>query len=112
MTVSNEVRERDRHAAVGNLWEEQGQDRYRGYGGNLSTGFRKGGYMDVRSEIKSYIVREGLTIGKVLDELHKTKEWSLSRSNFSDKLARGTIRYKEVKELAEALGYEIVWEKK
>ncbi len=68
--------------------------------------------MDVRSEIKSYIVREGMTIGKVLDVLHRKKGWSCSRSNFSDKLARGTIRYKEVKELAEILGYEIVWKKK
>jgi len=53
-----------------------------------------------------------MTIGKVLDVLHRKKSWSCSRSNFSDKLARGTIRYKEVKELAEILGYEIVWEKK
>lgn len=68
--------------------------------------------MDVRAEIKSYIVREGLTIRKVLEKLREKKGWSSSLSNFSDKLRRETIRYREVKELAELLGYEIVWKKK
>ncbi len=68
--------------------------------------------MDVRAEIKSYIVREGLTIREVLEKLREKKGWSSSLSNFSDKLRRETIRYREVKELAELLGYEIVWKKK
>ena len=68
--------------------------------------------MDVRAEIKSYIVREGLTISEVLEKLREKKGWSSSLSNFSDKLRRETIRYREVKELAELLGYEIVWKKK
>ncbi len=33
-------------------------------------------------------------------------------SNFSGKLSRGSLRYLEAVELAEALGYEIVWQKK
>ena len=68
--------------------------------------------MDVRAEIKSYIVREGLTIREVLEKLREKKGWSSSLSNFSDKLRRETIRYREAKELAEILGYEIVWNKK
>ena len=68
--------------------------------------------MNVKGEIKSYIVREGLTIREVLEKLFREKGWSGSLSNFSDKLRRETIRYKEVKELAEILGYEIVWNRK
>ena len=68
--------------------------------------------MNVKGEIKSYIIREGLTIREILEKLRREKGWSSSLSNFSDKLRRETIRYREVKELAEILGYEIVWEKK
>ena len=68
--------------------------------------------MNVKGEIKSYIVREGLTIREVLERLCREKGWSSSLSNFSDKLRRETIRYREAKELAEILGYEIVWNKK
>ena len=53
--------------------------------------------MDVRAEIKSYIVREGLTIREVLEKLREKKGWSSSLSNFSDKLRRETIRYREDK---------------
>ena len=68
--------------------------------------------MSIKGEIKSYIVREGLTIREVLKKLCREKGWSSSLSSFSDKLRRETIRYKEVKELAEILGYEVVWNKK
>ena len=49
---------------------------------------------------------------KYWKRLREKKGWSSSLSNFSDKLRRETIRYREVKELAELLGYEIVWKKK
>ena len=38
--------------------------------------------------------------------------WSDSVSNFSAKLQRESIRYKEVVELADVLGYDIVWQKR
>ena len=68
--------------------------------------------MDVKNEIKSYIVREGLTMKGVLYKLYLKYGWSRSASNFSDKLTRGSIQYREVKELADVLGYELVWKKK
>ena len=49
-----------------------------------------------RNEIKSYIVRTGMT----------------SVPNLSGKLKRGSLRYGEAVELADALGYDIVWEKR
>ncbi len=38
--------------------------------------------------------------------------WSDSVSNLSAKLQRESIRYKEVVELADVLGYDIVWQKR
>ena len=68
--------------------------------------------MDVRREIKSNIVREGLSMREVLDRLAVTHKWSGSLSNFSAKLQRGTLRYSEAADIADVLGYEIVWIKK
>ena len=68
--------------------------------------------MDVRSEIKSYIVREGLSMRDVLDRLVVTHGWSRSLSNFSGKLHRSTLRYSEAEELADVLGYDIIWVKR
>ena len=72
----------------------------------------RGGLMDIRNEVKSYIVREGLTMKEAVVLLQKKKGWSGSVSNFSDKLTRETIRYREIKDLAEVLGYRVIWEKK
>lgn len=44
--------------------------------------------------------------------LHDEYGWSDSVSNLSAKLQRESIRYKEVVELADVLGYDIVWQKR
>ena len=44
--------------------------------------------------------------------LAKLNDWSGSVSNLSAKLQRESIRYKEVVELADVLGYDIVWQKR
>ena len=38
--------------------------------------------------------------------------WSDSVSNLSAKLQRESIRYKEVVELADVLGYDLIWQKR
>ena len=48
---------------------------------------------------------------EVVDLLHDEYGWSDSVSNLSAKLQRESIRYKEVLELADVLGYDIVWQK-
>jgi len=68
--------------------------------------------MDIRREIKAYIVREGLSMREVVERLAVTHKWSGSLSNFSGKLQRSTLRYSEAEELADVLGYDIVWIKK
>ena len=75
----------------------------------------KGGvskYMSIRNEIKSMIVREGTTMGDVLERLEEEYGWSGSLTNFTAKLRRESLRYKEAIELADVLGYDIVWQKR
>ena len=68
--------------------------------------------MNIRNEIKAQIVRAGMIMQQVVDLLSDEYGWSDSVSNFSNKLARGSLRYEEAVQLAEVLGYEIVWKKK
>jgi len=64
-----------------------------------------------RNEIKSYIVRAGMTMSEVVERLSDEYGWSASVPNLSGKLKRGSLRYSEAVELAEVLGYDIVWQK-
>ena len=68
--------------------------------------------MSIRNEIKAQIIRAGFTMQEVVDRLAEEYGWSDSVSNLSAKLQRESIRYKEVLELADVLGYEIVWQKR
>lgn len=63
-----------------------------------------------RNEIKSYIVRTGMTMTEVVDYLSDKYGWSRSVPNLSGKLKCGSLRYGEAVELADALGYDIVWQ--
>ena len=67
---------------------------------------------NLRNEIKSYIVRSGYTMQEVVDRLSEDYGWSDSVSNLSNKLQRESLRYTEAAQLADALGYEIVWQRK
>ncbi len=68
--------------------------------------------MNIRNEIKAQIVRAGFTMQELVDRLADEYDWSDSVSNLSAKLQRESIRYKEVVELADVLGYDIVWRKR
>ena len=68
--------------------------------------------MSVCNEIKARIIRAGFTMQEVVDLLHDEYGWSDSVSNLSAKLQRESIRYKEVVELADTLGYELIWQKR
>ena len=68
--------------------------------------------MNIRNEIKAQIVRAGFTMQELVDRLSDEYDWSDSVSNLSATLQRESIRYKEVVELADVLGYDIVWQKR
>lgn len=68
--------------------------------------------MNIRNEIKAYIVSSGYTMTEIVDMINKKYNRNDTVQNLSNKLSRGTIRYSEVKEIAEAMSYEIRWIKK
>ena len=68
--------------------------------------------MNVRNEIKAQIIRTGMTMQEVVDLLRDEHGWSDSVSNLSNKLQRESLRYVEAVQLADVLGYEIVWQRK
>ncbi len=68
--------------------------------------------MDTRNEIKSYIIREGMTMAGLVEKLAEQYGWSASVPNFSGKLRRDSRRYREAVELADALGYDIIWQRR
>ena len=67
---------------------------------------------NLRNEIKSYFVRRGMTMQEVVDLLADEYGWSDSVSNLSNKLQRESLRYTEAVQLADVLGFEIVWRKR
>ena len=68
--------------------------------------------INTRNEIKAQIIRAGFTMQELLDRLHDDYGWSDSVSNFSNKLARNSLRYREAIELADVLGYDLVWQRR
>ena len=67
---------------------------------------------NIRNEIKAQIIRAGYTMQEVVDQLHDEYGWSDSVSNLSGKLQRESLRYREAVELADVLGYDLVWQKR
>ena len=67
---------------------------------------------NLRNEIKSYIGRQGMTMQEVVDLLRDEHGGSDSVSSLSNKLKRESLRYIQAVQLADALGYEIVWQKR
>ena len=67
--------------------------------------------VSIANQIKSVIVAEGYSMKQVLDMLVDEYGWSESLSNFSRKLHTDKVKYSEVLQIAEVLGYEISWQK-
>lgn len=61
--------------------------------------------------VKSKIVEAGLTMSKVVEELNQTNDFG-SLQNLSQKITRGTLKYVEAEQIADVIGYEIIWRKK
>jgi len=67
--------------------------------------------MNIKEEIKSIIVKSGISMTDVVDTLNKKYCRKDTVQNLSAKLTRGTIKYREAQEIAEVLGYRIEWVK-
>ena len=49
---------------------------------------------------------------EVVKRLSEDYGWSRNVSCFSGKLCRGTLRYTEALDIADVLGYDIIWKKR
>lgn len=67
---------------------------------------------DIRNQIKPLITQEGKTMEEVVELLATQYGWSRSVPNLSAKLRRGSLRYIQAVELADVLGYDIIWKKR
>ncbi|GAA0082984.1 LLM class flavin-dependent oxidoreductase [Clostridium sp. CTA-6] len=65
--------------------------------------------MSIKDDIKSYIVKSGWTLTQVQEELNKKNNTNYSVQNLSKKLNNETIKYKELLQIAQIIGYEIKW---
>lgn len=68
----------------------------------------------IRNEVKSKLAENGYSLTYVVEQMNKSrdKEHQTTTQNISNKLTRGTIKYSEIKEIADIIGYIIKWEKK
>ena len=67
---------------------------------------------EIRNEVKAYIVRSGWTMTDIVKEMNtaRPEDQQTTTQNITNKLARGTIKYSEVLEIARIIGYDIKWE--
>ncbi len=64
----------------------------------------------IQNEVKQYIYSRGLNyeiVAKLISEKYQNS--SADQNNLSHKVNMGTIKYIEIKELADVLNYDIKW---
>lgn len=66
----------------------------------------KGNIMSARGEIKSILAKENITMTDL------AKKIPTSVNNLSNKLRNNTIKYEEVRQIADILGYDIQFVKR
>ena len=68
--------------------------------------------MQLKDELKALIIKSGWTMTKVVDELNKRKGSDKgSVQNFSAMLSRGSLKYIDVVEILDIIGYSVEWVK-
>lgn len=59
--------------------------------------------------IKTLTIYRGLTLRKLLKKLHEEKGYSNSYAGFYNKLKNQTLKFSEINDITETLGYEIIF---
>jgi len=68
--------------------------------------------VSLKEDLKSLIAKEGLTISEVLKRVNEKYGRNETLANFSSKLKRETLKYKEIIEILDVIGYKNEWIKK
>ena len=63
---------------------------------------------EIRKRIKLWLASEGVTVTDLVNEYNRIHpDAPITRQNLTNKIARQTLQYKEVIELADVLGYNV-----
>lgn len=67
---------------------------------------------NIHDQVKSIIIARGWTITNVVNKINENRpaDKRTTVQNISNKLARGTIKYSEINEIAAVIGCKIIWE--
>lgn len=68
--------------------------------------------MAVREDIKILLAKEAITLTEVAKLLSEKTKKKFTVYGLSRRLIKGSLRYDEVKEIADCLGYEVDFKKK
>ncbi|NFI03889.1 LLM class flavin-dependent oxidoreductase [Clostridium botulinum] len=68
--------------------------------------------MELKDEIKAYIVSSGWSITDLNKELNKLNNTEYTVQNLSSKIRKGSLKYSEILQIADIIGYEIEWNRK
>ncbi len=60
--------------------------------------------------IKTLTIYRGLTLRKLLKKLHEEKGYSNSYAGFYNKLKNQTLKFSEINDISEILGYDIIFQ--
>ncbi len=63
--------------------------------------------MDVKSELKSIIAKKATTLKKVCELIEQKQNRKVVPNNITNKLRRSTIKFDEVQEILDVIGYHI-----
>lgn len=65
--------------------------------------------MESRKRIKTVIAAEGTTLKNIVDEINsRHPDETTTAQNITNKLLRKTIRFDEVSEMMDILGYDVI----
>ena len=63
--------------------------------------------MDIKKEVKVIVAREGTTLTAVASRLYKTKSSRNALNLLSQKLRNNTVKFNEINDILDFLGYEL-----
>ncbi len=67
--------------------------------------------MSANEDIRILMLKECLTLKKLVEIYNKKNEVKITADGLSKKLRYNTLRYAEAKKLAETMGYDLVFRK-
>lgn len=68
--------------------------------------------MSIKDEIKSLLAKEAKTMTEIASQLYKSENKRTAMSSLSQKLKNETIKFREIREIADLLGYDIEFKKR